>query len=161
MRSRPLVAVTTTALLALTAAPAGAVIVPQKSIKGIRLGLSQTGVRSAAGKPTRIRTINHPIMGRVLEWSYGKTTVTFNGRTSSARVISLMTKSPAERTAAGIGVGSTRAAVKAKVPNVKCENESGFRHCFVGRFLAGRIVTDFRLSSTNRVTSVVVGRVID
>ena len=43
---------------------------------------------------------------------------------------------------------------------VRCRTESGFRHCFVGRFLPGRRVTDFRIKA-GRVTSVDVGFVID
>ena len=151
----------TAAAFTLLAAPAHAVIVPQKSIKGIRLGLSQNGVRAAAGKPDKVRTINNEIMGKVIEWSYGKTKVLFNGRTSSAKVINLSTTSAAERTAAGIGVGSTRAQVLAKVKGAKCKTESGFRHCYVGKFLPGRTVTDFRLSKANKVTLVDIGIVID
>ncbi len=161
MPRRLLVALASVVALAFAAAPAHAVIVPQKSIKGIKLGLSQNGVRAAAGKPTKARTIDNEIMGRVLEWSYGKTKVLFNGRTSDARVINLETTSPNERTAGGIGVGSTRAQVLAKVKGVKCENDDGFRHCFVGRFLPGRTVTDFRLNKANKVTLVDVGIVID
>ena len=147
--------------LAVAAAPAQAVIVPQKSIKGIKLGLTQSGVRAAAGEPTRVRTIQNEIMGRVTEWSYGKTKVLFNGRTRRATVINLETTSRAERTANGIGVGSSRAQVLARVRGAKCENVDGFRHCYVGRFLPGRTVTDFRLNAQNRVTSVDIGIVID
>ena len=161
MRLRLPVALTATLAFAVVAAPAHAVIVPQKSIKGIRLGLTQNGVRAAAGKPTKVRTINNEIMGKVIEWSYGKTKVLFNGRTSSAKVINLETTSATERTAGGIGVGSTRAEVLAKIKGVKCENESGFRHCYVGKFLPGRTVTDFRLSKANKVTLVDIGIVID
>ena len=161
MRLRLPVALTATIAFATVAAPAHAVIVPQKSIGGIRLGLTQNGVRSAVGKPDKVRTVDNEIMGKVTEWTYGKTKVLFNGRTTSAKVINLFTTSATERTAAGIGVGSTRAQVLAKVKGVKCENESGFRHCFVGRFLPGGTVTDFRLSKTNKVTSVDVGIVID
>ena len=49
---------------------------------------------------------------------------------------------------------------RAKVRGVHCRTESGFRHCFVGRFLPGRRVTDFRIK-LGRVTSVQVGFVID
>jgi hypothetical protein len=36
----------------------------------------------------------------------------------------------------------------------------GFRHCFVGKFLPGRIVTDFRFRN-GRVRTVSIGFVID
>ena len=161
MRLRLPALLTATIASAVVAAPAHAVIVPQKSIRGIRLGVNQNGVRAAAGKPDKVRTIDNEIMGKVTEWTYGKTKVLFNGRTSSAKVINLFTTSASERTAGGIGVGSTRAQVLAKIKGAKCENDSGFRHCFVGKFLPGRTVTDFRLSKTNEVTSVDIGIVID
>jgi hypothetical protein len=44
---------------------------------------------------------------------------------------------------------------------VRCRTESGgFRHCWVGRFLPGRVVTDFRVRS-GRVASVLIGYVLD
>ena len=161
MSRRLAVLTATVTSFGLLAVPAHAVIVPQKSIKGIRLGLSQAGVRTAAGEPTKKRTVDSEIMGRVAEWSYGKTKVLFNGRGASAKVINLRTTSATERTPGGIGVGSTRAQVLAKIKGVKCENEDGFRHCYVGKFLPGRTVTDFRLSKSNVVTLVDIGIVID
>jgi len=70
------------------------------------------------------------------------------------------TTSPLEKTTRGVGVGSTKSAVETRVHNATCGNESGFRHCFVGAFLPGRVVTDFRLAG-NRVSSVSIGFVID
>jgi hypothetical protein len=46
------------------------------------------------------------------------------------------------------------------VAGVRCRTESGFRHCFVGRFLPGRRVTDFRIRR-GHVTSVQVAFVLD
>ena len=60
----------------------------------------------------------------------------------------------------GVGVGSSEGQVPAKVAGVRCRTESGFRHCFVGRFLPGKRVTDFRIRR-GRVTSVQVGFVLD
>jgi len=83
--------------------------------------------------------------------------ITFQG---NRRVTDLFTTRPTEMTASGVGVASTESRVKAKVAGVRCRTESGFRHCFVGRFLPGRRVTDFRIRS-GRVSSVHVGFVID
>ena len=65
-----------------------------------------------------------------------------------------------ERTARGIGVGSTRAQVLLLVPGARSESQAGYVHCVVGSFEPGRRVTDFRLSN-GRVTRVTVGFVID
>ncbi len=43
----------------------------------------------------------------------------------------MRTVSPKERTADGIGVGSLRGAVGAKVPAAKCLIEYGYNHCYV------------------------------
>ena len=42
----------------------------------------------------------------------------------------------------------------------RCETISGYRSCTIGRFVVGRIVTDFRIRNRH-VVSVVVGRVVD
>jgi hypothetical protein len=79
---------------------------------------------------------------------------------AGSRATGLRTTSRLERTARGVGVGSTEAQVKAGVAGVRCRTESGFRRCFVGRFLPGRLVTDFDIRN-GRVSSVVVGYVLD
>jgi hypothetical protein len=73
----------------------------------------------------------------------------------------MSTTSKKERTSKGVGVGSTEASVKKNVPKVKCVTEFGTRHCHVGEFLAGKVVTDFFISKKHRVKRVVIGRVID
>jgi hypothetical protein len=95
--------------------------------------------------------------GTFRELVYRRVTVTFQ---TGTHVTGIRTTSLLERTARGIGVGSTKAQVKARVDNVRCANESGFRHCFVGKFLPGRTVTDFRIRN-GRVSSVSIGFVID
>jgi hypothetical protein len=79
---------------------------------------------------------------------------------SGSRATSLRTSSTRERTARGVGPGSTEAQLRARVAGVRCRTESGFRHCWVGRFLPGRVVTDFRIRR-GRVASVLVGYVLD
>jgi hypothetical protein len=149
-------------LAALCLAPAAhAAIRPQVGMKGIRLGDDVSKVRAALGAPDHVIFSNHPIMGRVRTYKYAKVYAQFNGTTRAATVVSVYTRSKAERTSRDVGVGSTRAAVAGGVPNVRCRVEYGLDHCYVGRFTAGRRVTDFRIGSTGRVTSVVVGFVID
>lgn len=154
------------AVLALGAAAAGAPprpkrIVPQVSIRGIQIGMTGAQVRKAAGRADARSVRNHPVLGRTRVWRYGRATVTFDGTRSSSEVVSVMTTSRSDRTAKGVGVGSTEAVVRARVPGVRCVTELGYRHCVVGRQLAGRVVTDFSVGRTGRVTRVLLGRVID
>jgi hypothetical protein len=151
------VAVALVAVVALVcAAAASAKIVPQRSIAGVRLGMTKAQVRATLGAPRRaIHGSNE--FGSFTQFRYRGLRVTFQG---DVRVTDVFTTRTTERTARGIGVGSTESQVKAKVAGVRCRTESGFRHCFVGRFLPGRRITDFRIKS-GRVSSVDVGFVID
>jgi hypothetical protein len=133
-------------------APAGAILVLQRGMAGIRLGVTQAKVRAKLGKPTSLKRGSNDF-GRFTELRYPGLRVTFQGNTT---VTAISTSARRERTARGIGVGSTRAAVRARVPGVRCETG----HCFVGAFLAGRRVTDFRLRN-GRVSAITVGFVLD
>src|SRR4051794_31331584 len=149
-------------LTVVPASEAAATIVPQRSIKGVKLGDTVGAVLARLGKPDTVIFTRHPIIGRIRVYKYGLTYVRFDGTSqSTAKVTSIDTTSRAEKTSKGIGIGSTRAQVAARVPGVKCVVESGFDHCYVGAFLAGRRVTDFRITSTGRVGRVVVGYVLD
>ncbi len=138
------------------AAPARTAIVVQRGIAGIELQMTKAQVRANLGRPMRVRTGTNEF-GAFRELVYRRITVTFQ---SGPRVTNVRTASPLERTARDVGVGTPKAQVMARVHNVSCVNESGFRHCFVGKFLPGRTVTDFRLRN-GHVSSVSIGFVID
>ena len=148
------VVVTTLAVLALAAlaSPAGARIVPQRSITGVELGMTRAEVRERLGQPTRVERGNNEF-GHFTVFRYFRLKVTFQGDSS---VTAVSTTRRRERTRSGVGVGSTRAQVDARVRNTRCNRHE----CVVGRFLAGGRVTVFRLFR-GRVTSVLVGFVID
>jgi hypothetical protein len=143
--------------LTLPTAAAHATIVPQKGMAGARLGMTQTQVKGVLGEPLRVVTGSNDF-GSYTQFRYPhRVTVTFQG---DAAVTSVETAGRFERTAAGIGVGSTETQLKAGVAGVRCVTEFGFRHCYVGRFEPGRRVTDFVIRA-GKVTRVTVGFVID
>jgi hypothetical protein len=147
-------AVVVSALAAVSTA--AALIVPQKSIAGVRLEMTQAKVRSVLGKPARVIEGSNDF-GPYTEFRYTGLRITFQGHTS---VTAIFATRRSERTATGVGVGSTEAQVRAGVRGVRCRTEFGFRSCTVGRFLAGRRVTDFAIKR-GRVTSVRLGFVLD
>lgn len=160
-----LAVLTVVALLA-TATPASARIVPQKGIAGARVGMEQKRVRKKLGRPDSERIRTSPIGGfKFIQLKYGKTRISFDGVRSASKVLSVMTRDRSERTKRGVGVGSTRREVKQSVPGVTCAVEFGLNHCYLGKFVSGRIVTDFvfgkKPGKPARVRQVAVARVLD
>ena len=156
MRARlaVLVVALVAALTATSAAPAR--IVVQKGIAGVHLGMARAKVIALLGQPPKTRSGSN-VFGRWTELVYPRATVSFQ---SGRRVTGIRTTSRRERTARGVGPGSTEAQVRARVAGIRCRSEGTFRHCFVGRFLPGKVVTDFQIRR-GRVASVLIGYVLD
>lgn len=150
-----LIVAATLAALVLAGA-ATAVVVPQQGIGGVRLGMTKAAVRAQLGKPRTIQQGSNEI-GAFTTFRYPTLSITFF---AGSMVTSVTTSSMLERTSRGVGVGSRVAEVVAKVAKIRCVTESGFRHCFVGAFTAGRRVTDFTIKN-GRVARITVGFVID
>jgi hypothetical protein len=145
-----------TAALALPAA-APALVQVDRGIAGARLGNTIAQVQAALGRPTSVRNGRNDF-GRFRQETYGGGLAVFyqGGRT----VTSVATVGLGDRTASGVGVGSSESAIRSGVRGVRCETIAGFRSCHTGQFLAGRRVTDFSIRR-GRVTRVTVGLVID
>ena len=144
------------AALALPALAAAQVQV-DRGLAGARLGSTVRQVQAALGRPARAQTGRNEF-GSFRQETYGGGIVVFyqGGRAVS----SVSTTGLGDRTASGVGVGSSESAVRRGVPGVRCETTAGFRSCHTGQFLAGRRVTDFSIRR-GRVTRVTVGLVID
>ena len=158
MRRRRFLALSVATLAALLGAGAAqAVIIPQSSILGIKLGMTRAEVRARAGvPPTIVRGMND--FGRYTTFHYFRLRVTFQGNEGATAVSTTRRR---QETPAGIHVLSTESQLRAAYPGARCRTEFGdFRHCWIGRFQAGRRITDFRIS-TGRVRSILVGFVID
>jgi hypothetical protein len=155
MAARALVAAAFGMVL-LVASTSSAAIVPQQGIAGVRLAMSTAQVRSVLGRPRAVRRGTNEF-GRFTELRYRRLAVVLQGGSS---VTSIRTSRRSERTRSGVGVGSTEAQLRAGVPRLRCRTEFGTRHCFLGRFLPGRRVTDFTIRQ-GRAVRVVVGFVID
>jgi hypothetical protein len=143
--------------LALAApAGAGAVIVPQHGMAGVRVGQTEAKVLDVLGPPVRVVTRTNDF-GRLRELRYRGLTVLMQGE---RRVTAVSTRARAERTPAGIGVGSTEQQVVATVRGVTCRTLFGLRSCIVGTEEPGRRVTVFDVRR-GAVRRVLIGVVID
>jgi hypothetical protein len=154
MRSLPIAAVAAVAI----ASPAHAALVPQRSLAGVKLGMTEAAVRAAKGAPDEINQPQHPIAGEVTEYRYGLTYVTIFPQSG---VMNVTTTSKRERTSTGVGVGSTVRQVKRGIPRIRCVREFGIHHCYLGSYRAGRTVTNLVIGKRGTVRRITLGRVID
>jgi hypothetical protein len=157
MSARARCALVCGALLLVLPASADAMIQVDRGIAGARLGNTRAEVRAALGTPSHITNGSNDF-GPFTQFRYaGGLTVTFQGRT---HVTSVSTTGRGDRTARGVGVGSSERTVRRRVAGVKCETIAGSRSCHTHTFDPGRRVTDFVIRH-KRVTRVTVGVVVD
>ena len=142
---------------------ASALIVPQESIAGIAFGMNRADVKAKKGEPDRIIHGTNDF-GVYTQFIYrndqGKLRASFQG---NHKLTAVDTNRRTQKTAEGIHVGSTEAALHAAYATLQCRTEtSHFRHCWTGHLEAGRKVTDYRIGvSTGLVRHITVARVID
>ena len=129
---RRLLALTVAGITLLAVQSAAATIRPQYGMSRVVLGMSKTQVRARLGAPV----------------------ATGGGRLYFARVwvgfrlghaVEITTTRSTERTASGVGVDSSEAAVRAAYPSVVCAPFSVFRRCRLGTGKPGTRATDFLL----------------
>src|SRR5215207_6290441 len=92
---------------------AGAIIQLDRGIAGARLGNTKAEVRTALGQPKRVRNGNNDFGPFTVFVYAGGIRVTFQ---SGNTVTGVTTTGLGDRTARGVGVRSTEAAVEARVP---------------------------------------------
>ncbi len=155
-RVTPLVILAAVAASLLASPSASGAIEVQRGIAGINIGMSQATVRERLGRPASTRRARNDF-GPYTELRYPRLRIVFQGDTA---VTAVVTTRRSERTRRGIGVGSTLADLRRKVAGIRCEVRSGEGICYVGSFLPGRRVTDFRVVRRT-VVRVGVGIVID
>jgi hypothetical protein len=154
-----LVAVSVLAVVAtlLVPASAGAIIQFERGIAGARIGNTKAEVRTALGQPNQVRNGTNDFGPFTVYLYAGGIRVTFQ---SGNKVTAVSTKGLGDRTARGVGVRSTRAAVEQRVPGVDCNTFMGTTICQRGEGLPGQRVTAFFIRG-GRVVRVIVGIVID
>lgn len=148
--------------LLLGAQPAGAVIVPQKSIAGIELEMTRAQMIQAVGKPDAEKIVRNELLGSQRMVRYGRTKAFFSGVSKEAIVVTLSTLDAGEQTATGVGIGSSEAEVRAGVSGVQCNTLYGQRRCIKGRQIGGQRVSSFSIGLPgHRVTAIIIGFVLD
>ncbi len=150
------------ALAVLATVDGAAPVIPQTSIRGIQLGMDPERVHELLDdKPDTTSTQAHPIVERTTTMTWGGLRVVYDGVKAGARVISVSTTSRLDRTIRGVGVGSSEATVRKRVPGVACRTAYGYRRCSIGKAIAGEAVTDFSISRKGRVSRISLSRVLD
>jgi hypothetical protein len=146
----------TVAVVLVIAPAAQAKIVVQESIAGVKLGMTAAQVRKVLGPPRSVSYPKDEIQGSFKFYDYGATEVSLT-RGEGSKVFNISTTSKTQRTSTGLGVGSTRAAVKRAFPRADCMALM----CAIGAIEPGKRVTSFYLSSRGKVNLIALGIVID
>jgi hypothetical protein len=107
-----------------------ATIRPHYGMSGVVLGMTKAQVQSRLGRP--IGT------GGARSY-YARVSVGFR----AGRAVEITTTRSSERTASGLGVDSSEAAVKGAYTNVVCAPWSVYRRCRLGSGKPGTRATDF------------------
>lgn len=144
-------ALLTLALLLSLPALAGARLVVARGMFGVSLGSTPAQVRAKLGKPNDVVHLTGSA-----EWIYTprKLVVMFSAR--GGRVGGLFTRNRSQRTATGLGVGSSRQAVLHAYPSADCHAGGS---CVVLTSHRGHTYgTDFSFDRTGSVDAILVSQ---
>jgi hypothetical protein len=132
-------------LLALAAtAAAGAAIVPSKGIAGVEVGMTPAKVKKILGVPDLVNARTDAKKLPEIIWGYEKRGIgiIFSGKPQKVTLVGVGHKG--ERLPSGLGVGSHEADLRERFPRLACgEQAPGYRYCWLGRKLKGKVVTVF------------------
>jgi len=129
---RRFLALTVAGVSLLAVQPAQATIRPQYGMSRVVLGMTKAQVRARLGAP---------IGSGAGRFYYARVWVGFR----LGRVVEVTTTRSTERTASGLGVGSSESSVRRAYPSVVCAPSGGFRRCRLGSGKPGTRATDFLL----------------
>ena len=121
-------------------------IVPQTELAGVHLLMSRTGVEHVLGAPRSLKAVHG-----ARRMDYGKTKV-YLSLTEDGTVFRVTTTDRRQKTATGVRVGSSAAAVRRGVSDVRCSVSA----CVVGTRRTGQRLTTFTLRD-GRVARVTLG----
>jgi hypothetical protein len=134
-------------------------IVPQRSIGTVRLGIGRASVRRRLGPPVHIRRLSESESCRpILAWSYPARglRLEFRKRHGMFVVGSITTTSKAMRTIEGAGVAVSERDLTRKLRGIRCvPAEADGRYCALGSGELGHRQTVFQIRS-GRVIRVTV-----
>ena len=150
----------------LAAAPASATIVPGKGMAGVQLGQCQERVIEILGFPDRTFG-SRDFAGIKSSYSYDAKALKLEFRRGPGRCLvlsSIRTRSGEERTKEGVGKGTLRKDLRAKLKGEKCRTftrPKRIRTCWLGSRTPSKPLTEFRIDSKGRVNNIRVATVID
>jgi hypothetical protein len=145
------VAVLAVVVTAVGAASAQAKIVLKESIAGVPLGATRAQVQAILGAPDKDIAPKAGDSEHARFWDYGRG-LRIGFRDDGDAVTVLVTRSRRERTASGVGPGSSRALVKRRLRGEHCSPDI----CLIGTDALGTRSTIFSFDRRGRVRDVVV-----
>ena len=125
-------------------AVAGAAIVPSKGIAGVQLGMTPLKVKKLLGVPDLVNARNDEKKRPEIIWGYEKRGlgIIFSGKTQKVTLVGVGHRN--ERLPSGLGVGSHESDLQKRFPRLGCAVKApGYRYCWLGRKLLGKVVTVF------------------